>query len=197
VEEPKGEPIVYLGTLPTPEDPFPSNQIIKEYSDETVMIVTPPPTEKEIEEYRKAVAQYPDSAEVRREFAVALRALGRYEEALSQADAAVELKPTCSYAHSVRASILEALGDSDGAFDGHQETLRLILDNPKERGSQGETIARWTLTGRFRERGEISAAREEMERAIELQRDLVRRDCGSERLLKQLEDEYRQFPDAP
>ena len=85
------------GTLPTPDDPLPSNVVIKTYSDGYYDRRVPPATPKVIAEFDAAIASAPECAALREEFAFSLRLAGMREAALEQEMAAKRIRATTNY----------------------------------------------------------------------------------------------------
>ena len=89
----KGRPVYTWGTPPTPEDPAPSNVVIKTYADGSYDMRTPPANPKVIAEYEAAIAAAPECAELRMEFAFSLCLAHLWEAAIDHAREAARLRP--------------------------------------------------------------------------------------------------------
>jgi len=63
---------IEYGTLPTPSNPYPSNQVIKKYSHQAV-VITPLPTKAVIAEYEQAINAAPEDAGLRVQYGFALK----------------------------------------------------------------------------------------------------------------------------
>ena len=183
----KRKPKIILGTPPTPENPWPSNQITEEHSDGTSVTRMPPATEEFIREYEQAIRDYPEDASVRLHFAIALQGIGDLPDAIVQATEAIRLRPDWEFAHSILGFALYDTGDLPRAISHLREALRL------SKPDQGETTVRWGLSKALRDAGEITNARSEIESAVALQRDLISAESGSPRLLRQLEEELARY----
>jgi tetratricopeptide (TPR) repeat protein len=180
----KGKPKIKR-TPPTPTNPSPSNQITRKNSDRTITISTPAPTKKVLREYEKAIIKYPESAELRLHYALALRSVNNKELATEQIRDAIRLKPGEHYPHSVLADLLMDAGDIRGSIVEKRKALRLIL---KAGGSnQSEVISRWSLAEALRKNNRTREARSELLKAVKMQRGLVKGN-GSSQLLGQLEE---------
>jgi tetratricopeptide (TPR) repeat protein len=73
----------------------------------------------------KAIAAYPDSAELISERGVLHLHLGNKREALQDMDKAVELQPQNSYRYSSRAFTRDRFGDTEGAIADYQIAVNL------------------------------------------------------------------------
>jgi hypothetical protein len=89
----KSRAIWTWGTLPTPADPAPSNMVTKTYRDGTCDHRIPPATEKVISEYKLAIANWPQCAELRMEFAFSLLLAQMREMVIAHATVAAKLRP--------------------------------------------------------------------------------------------------------
>ncbi len=86
-----------------------------------------------VEAYRKLVEKSPDDGHLRASYAGALGALGRYDDALKQLDAAIRLEPLNVEAYHNRAVLHERKGERDAAIRDYQTALRY---NPQYEPSQ-------------------------------------------------------------
>ena len=193
---PRGEPVIRSGTPPAPDDPYPSSQIIEEYPDGSVVVTSGPVTEKEIREYEDAIARFPGSAALRVHYARVLSGIGRPDDALQQVREAVRLDPGNWFGRSTLASLLQEAGDIAGALEEKRATLRLVTGDPAKADSQAHSVGRWGLAQLLLQAGCAEEARNEMQHAIELQQDLVRRQSGSPHLLAQLKRELAKFNES-
>lgn len=73
----------------------------------------------------KAIAEYPESAELISERGVLHLHLGNKKEALQDMDKAVELQPQNSYRYSSRAFTKDRFGDTAGAVEDYQKAVDL------------------------------------------------------------------------
>jgi len=183
----KRKPKIILGAPPTPENPYPSNQITEEHSDGTSVTLMPTATEEVIREYEQAIRDYPEDAGLRLHFAIALQSIGDLPSAIVQATEAIRLRPDWEFAHSILGFALHDTGDLPRAVSHLREALR--LSNP----DQGETTIRWGLSKALRDAGEITNARSEIESAVDLQRNLVSAESGSPQLLRKIENELASY----
>jgi tetratricopeptide (TPR) repeat protein len=191
MRRPRGRPIkVDQGTLPSPADPYPSNQTRKTYRDGTVVIHTPRPTAAVLAEYTEAVEAAPEDAGLRLHYGLALKHADRADEALAQVREAKRLAPEWDFPHSILAALLLEAGEVQAAIAEEREALRLVL-RVREQGQepgQGETLARWGLAKALLQSGESDQARAELEQAVHLQRELLSQGRASQQLLRQLEE---------
>jgi predicted Zn-dependent protease len=142
------EPIVVRvipGTPPSPEDPFPSNQTITEFSDDSSRIETRPPDEKVLAEYVAALAEHPDHPKLRLYYGIALQGAGKLDDALAQFREAVRLDPASSFAHSMLASALRSTAATAEAVTEYREALRLFCLGSDGTPNQQEVTLRWGL----------------------------------------------------
>ncbi len=77
-----------------------------------------------VEAYRDLIEEDPGDGALRASLAGALGALGRYDEALEQLDAAIRLQPLNPEAYHNRAVIHERKGDPSAAIGDYQSALR-------------------------------------------------------------------------
>ncbi len=77
---------------------------------------------------RRAIELDPLDAWARREMALALRALARLDEALAEADAAVQIDTESPSSHGIRGSLLRALHREADARTALYEAIRLSVD---------------------------------------------------------------------
>jgi Flp pilus assembly protein TadD len=183
---PRGKPIVERGTLPTPADPTPSNQVIYRYRDGRYDVTIPPATPTVIAEYEAAISDSPDDAGLHMHFAFSLLAAGEKESSFFHAREAARLKPDWAWPHSFKANVLGFAGRLDEAVVESREALRLILA-PSDRSEYAESCARFSLGKHLLRRGDNEDARNELTRALELQREAESKAQGNRRLLSDIE----------
>jgi len=128
------------GTPPSPEDPYPSNLIIVEYSDDTSMITTGPLTPEVLAEYVAALAEHPEDAGLHLHYGIALQGAQQPAEALTHFQEAVRLDPTSQFALSMLASGLRDAGRVDEALHHGREALRSFLLKSAGSPDQQEAI---------------------------------------------------------
>lgn len=184
---------VERGTLPTPEDPYPSNQTVEWFADGTCMITQPEPTPRVLREYRNAIEEHPESPELHMHYGIALLASRDYDQAMREFQRAIEIDPESDFAHGQLAHLYEKTGDIENEIKEHREALRLMLIAKGEAVDQGEAIYRWCLAGALRRSGQAAEARDELNKAVAVEREAVKQGVGSEQLLGQLEEEQRKY----
>src|SRR4030095_6444789 len=74
--------------------------------------------------YAKLVKEKPDDGSLRTSYAGALGALGRYDDALKEIDAAIKLEPLNPEAYHNRAVIHERRGELNAAVPDYRTALR-------------------------------------------------------------------------
>ncbi len=74
--------------------------------------------------YSRLIEQQPDDASLRASLAGTLGAMGRYDQALTQLDRAIEIEPLNVEAYHNRAVIRERRGETDSAITDYQTALR-------------------------------------------------------------------------
>lgn len=185
---PRGKPVIRQGTLPTPEDPTPSNQIIEEYPDGHAVIKTGNPDEKILREYREALAQHPDHSGLHLYYGMSLGYSGQTDEAIRELRVAASLAPAEPSSHMFLGTKLTELGRYEEAIPELNEALRLLQSNVTEARRQGEAIARWSLSTALEKSGRHEEAVGQLQQAVEVQRRALDEGRGSDQLLGQLEE---------
>lgn len=89
--------------------------------------------EAAIADYRQALAREPH-AETYHQLGLALRNLGRFDEALTQFDQALAFAPGTGFYYFSRGRLRARLGDEGGASADFQAYLRLVPSDPERRG---------------------------------------------------------------
>lgn len=187
MEESEGQPEVREGTPPTPDNPYPSNQVVTEYPDGSVRIETPPPTVQVLDEYEEAIANWPDDAGLRLHYSRTLQQANLPVQARKQAEEAIRLRPDWAFPHNQLAALLSEFGLHDAALCEYRAALQLLLAEPGAQGEQGEAISRWCIAGQLQALGRVDEAREELEQAVAIMYGLVATQQRGEQLLEQLE----------
>ena len=190
MEWPEGKPIIRHGTLPTPEDPAPSNQVIEEYPDGRSIIRTGNPDEKILNEYREALSRHPEDAGLHRYYGISLAYAGQKGEAISELRQAARLAPADPSSYQFLGATLADLGRYDEALPELHEALRLIQADETRAGGQGETLVRCGLSTALERLGRHEEAVDQLRQAVELQRGLLAKGRGSKQLLRQLEEAF-------
>ena len=108
---------------------------------------------------RLLIASHPADAWARRELALHLADLKRYEEAMAELDAAARLEPPSPSYHCVRGRVLHLAGRSAEARDAYRAALKLSVDNDL---AISELMA--LCPGRDERRDELSFVEEELTR---------------------------------
>jgi tetratricopeptide (TPR) repeat protein len=180
------------GSLPTPDNPNPSNQIVQHYV-EQVVITTPPPDEKVLAEYRQAIADYPKDAGLRLNYAHVLRSAGDLSSALEQIRAAVSIAPESENLRAEFASLLSAQVDHEQAVAEFRESLRLTLATKLSGHEASEALTRWGLAEVLQSIGRSAEARAELPKTVEIEQVLVSKGFGSRQFLGQLSRALRKI----
>lgn len=188
---PWGKATVRRGTPPTPEDPAPSNQTIREYPNGISIISTGRPTRKVLAEYEAAIAADPDDAGLHLHYGMSLKHAGRNEQAMSELTSAIRLDPASALAHSFFSDCLKDAGRLEEAIHEQREALRLGLAESQPGREQLEAISRWGLGELLAQTGHRDEARVELERAVAVQREALSQGAGSRQLLGQIERALR------
>ena len=197
MDEPKGTPMIRQGTAPTPENPYPSNQIVKEYPNGMIVMTVGRPTEKVLTEYQQAIADAPDDAGLHVHYGLALKGANRRQEAIEQMETAIRLRPDWYFPHTLLAGLLDEAGDYVAALSEKQTALDLALHSKEASDAQSETVLRWGLAESLRKVGRVEEARAQLEQAMTSQRSLVDMHRGSSQLLGQIEASYVEVADEP
>jgi tetratricopeptide (TPR) repeat protein len=188
MEELKGRPKVKRGSPPTPANPYPSNQIVKEYANGISVISTPRPNKKVLAEYEQALTNTPDDAGLHLHYGIALKYASRRKEAQEQMEVAIGLRPEWDFPHSQLAGLLEEAGDYQAALSEMQIALELHLQSEGQQTEQGEAILRWGLAQALQKVGRVTEAHEQVQQAVTLQQSVVNQHRGSLQLLQQIEE---------
>lgn len=188
MRRPEGKPIIRLGTPPTPEDPAPSNQIIEEYPDGTRIIRGSGKIDDTVlNEYKEALALHPNDAGLRYYYAMSLKFSGDLQGALVELEKAVSLAPENHSYQGMLGSLLNEAGRPEEALGRKREALRLLKESHPHGREQSEVLSHWGISEALAKLGRAAEARNELQRAVELQRNAVAAGAASEQLLRQLE----------
>jgi tetratricopeptide (TPR) repeat protein len=113
------------------------------------------------------------------------------DKAVPELETAIRLNDSDAFAHTALATCLRELGRLDEAEAEQRASLRITVNQRGPTDQQLEAFDRLRLAEILEETGRRAEAREELERAVALQREALSRGAASRQLLGQIERALR------
>ncbi len=113
---------------------------------------------------RRVIKLSPGNHQARNNLGSALRAQGKFREALSESDKAVRINPDYAVAHFNRGGVLQDLGNIDDAIANYQQAVRLAPHDSDIHHSLAEA---------YQETGNLDSALKHYQHALRLNPGLV------------------------